>query len=203
MYKKLLKRFVDENEAVEKTPTAAALAHFTIMMDNATEHRDEFQETLSKAMFEEEPDREERVMAERKEIESAVSCEQIVRFMRRNTDPLNHHFLIRKALEFESEIVPDIIRRLKTSLNDRFIEVSVRILAQCERNVSEEMIACFDEIRNPYVQSVVLIMLGYTAEEAHIPWFIEKYGELKKRYPHETFYEGAYYGLVEMENRFY
>ena len=106
-------------------------------------------------------------------------------------------------MEFENEIVPEIIRRLKTSLNDGFIETSIRILARSKMEIAEELFGYFEDIRTPYAQSMVIVLLGFKADESYIPWFVEKYSKLKKRCPNESYHESAYYALCEMENRFY
>jgi len=95
------------------------------------------------------------------------------------------------------------VRRLKTNLNTGFIEISLQFLARSTIDVSEEIIGYFDEMRNPYAQSIALVLLGFKAKEKHIPWFIEKHDMLKKMYPRENYYQGAFYALTEMEGRFY
>lgn len=203
MNKKLLNQFFKRNTVEDETPTAQALAHFFLMMDNDLASIEKVNELLDKEMSENQPEREKEISNERSSIETATTYEEIVKIMRRNTDPLNQHILINKAMEFEDDIVPDIIKRLKTSLNTGFIETSIRILAKTKKDVAEELFGYFDDMRNPYAQSMVLILLGYKADEVHIPWFIEKYNEMKKLYPNENYCEGAYYALIEMENRFY
>ena len=204
MYQKLLDRFFKESEVKEdEVPSAPAFAHFYLTLENNPEANEKIQETLNEAVLKEKPEREKEALAEKAEIESATSSEQLVRIMRRNTDPLNQHILVDKAMEFEDEIIPDIVKRLKTSLNDGFIETAIRILTKSKKNVADELIGCFDDIRNPYAQSMILVMLGFKADEARIPWFIEKFKELKMRYPNESYCEGAYYALWEMESRFY
>lgn len=74
---------------------------------------------------------------------------------------------------------------------------------QSKIDVSEEIINYFDEMRSPYAKSIVLVMLGFKVDEKYIPWFIQKYNQLKTMYPHENYYKGAYYALIEMEDRFY
>jgi hypothetical protein len=166
-------------------------------------HFDTVVPIAEEVIFEGQPEREKKVMAERNEIEAAVDYEQVLRIARRNADPLNQRILVNKAMQFEDKIIQEIVKRLKTSLNIGFIETSIRILLRSEKNVAEELIGYFDEIRNPYAQSMVLILLGFKAAESHIPWVIEKYKELKKLYPDESYCEGAYYALSEMARRFY
>ena len=149
------------------------------------------------------PERIAEVIHGKEEIASAATPAEIIRIMRRKVDTLNRPALVEKAVEMEAEVVPEIVRRLKTNLNDEFIEVSLQFLVRSRIDVSEEIIGYFDEMRNPYAQSVVLVLLGFKADEKYIPWFIEKHDSLKKRYPRENYYQGAFYALTEMESRFY
>jgi len=92
---------------------------------------------------------------------------------------------------------------LKTSLNELFIELSTRVLAVCGKDISEELVKIYSETRSPYAQSMILVALGFKAEEKRIPWLIKKHKELKNLYPDESYCYGAYYAIYEMECRFY
>ena len=185
---------------LDATPPPAAHEHFRIKLlaENV-----QLQNIVDSAVLERLPKREEEIMAERNEIESAETCDQIIRLMRRGTDIMNQHLLVNKALEFEDEIIPLIIKMLKTSLNDLFIEVSIRILAVCKKDIADELAKIYDEVRSPYAQSMILVALGFKGAEGLIPWLIKKYNVLKQLYPNESHCYGAYYALFEMEKRFY
>ena len=205
MNKSLLDKFFKDNTTVksDKVASAPAMTHFEIRMEKHPDANTRLKERMGQAALQNQPERRAKVDAEKSEIESATDGGQIIRFMRRNIDPVNLHILVLKAMDFENEIVPEIVRMLKTSLNDNFIEMAVRVLARCETNITEDLIRCYDNIRNPYAQGMALVALGFRANEKYIPWFIEKYNELKKLYPKDSHCEGAYYALVEIENRFY
>jgi hypothetical protein len=204
MYQKLLDRFFKENAVKDKEiPSAAALAHFHIKLFLAPEDANEkIQGFMNDIVFKEQPKREGSVSAEKNDIESAATYEQIIKFMRGKTDPMNKQTLVKKALSFEDEIIPEIIRRLRTSLNTGFIEDATMILSICGKDIAEELIGYFDDVRSPYAQSMMLLVLGFKAEETHIPWLIEQYNKMKRLYPSETYYDGAYYALYEIEERF-
>ena len=203
MYEKLIDKFFKENKPSSDIPTAPALAHFQIFLEHNPESNEKIHSLMNDTVFENQPERKDAVMAEREEILAAKTADEIIRFMRKHTDSMNQHVLVDKAIEFESEILPDILRMLKTSLNSGFIETSVRILVKCEKNTADELIEYFDEMRNPYAQSMVLVALGFRAGEQDIPWVHDKYYILKKLYPDESYHDGAYYALYEMEGRFY
>lgn len=203
MYKKLLKQFFKENTTESDMPTAPALAHFHLSLDSNPEANEQIRAVMNEAIFSEQPGRQAEVMAERREIEAAETCEQVLRWMRRNTDTMNQHILVQKALLLEEEIVPELIRMLQTSHNTGFIETAIRVLAGSQADVAEALISQFAATRNPYAQAMTLVALGFKAGEARIPWLIDAYQKLKRLYPEESHCEGAYYALVEMDNRFY
>ena len=203
MNNELLDIFFKENTVDTKAPSAPAFAHFSITMELHPESNLKIHKFMNETVSKYQPERERKSSSERDEIESATTCEQILRFMRRNIDIGNRNSLVDKAMEFENEIVSEIVRMLKTSRNDSFIETAVRVLARSEIDVAEEMIGYFDDMSNPYAQSMILVLLGFKADESHIPWFIAKYSELKKNYPNESYCEGAYYALIEIEKRFF
>ena len=203
MSKILLDQFFKENKDGGGEPSAPALAHFHIKIENKPEALDKFQSKLNEKVFQYQPERKEKSLSEKNEIETASTGAQIIKIMRRQIDPANRHILVYKAAEYESEIVPELVRMLKTSANDVFIEMAVRVLAQSKINAADEMIGYYDDMRNPYAQSMVLVLLGFKAGETQIPWLIEKYDKLKKNYPNESYREGAYYALIEIGNRYY
>ena len=201
MHEDLIKWFFNENGlSREGAPPVAALEHFQIklLLENIP-----VEETLANTLREKLPGREEAVAAEKADIEAADTAEKLIRFMRKGTDILNQQFLVRRAVEFENDTVPEIIRMLKTSMNDLFIELSVRVLAACTLDIADELVELCDEVRGAYAQSMVLVALGFKASEQRIPWIVNKYSELKKAYPDEGFCYGAYFALYEMEARFY
>ena len=202
MKNKLLEKFFRTAEVDSETPSAAALANFQMSMDKNPEAFKEIHSVIDEEIFSLQPERGSEVAKEKAEIEAADGA-QVIHLMRRGIDHLNQELLIERAMLFENEIVPQIVKMLKTSLNDEFIETAVRVLAKSKKDIAEELIKNYGEMRNPYAQSLTLALLGFKAGEKDIEWFIEKYDELKRLYPDETYCEGAYYALCEIENRFY
>ena len=203
MDKKLLRKFLKTNEPTGDVPSAPAIAHFSIFLDSTPEGCEKMMEAMDSAVYELQPERKELVMLERGQILESKNADDILQFMRKHTDPMNQHILIGKACEFENELLPTIVKMLKTSLNDGFIETSIRVLAKCEKNVADELMECFDEIRNPYAKSMVLVMLGFRAPKTAVPWVLEQYYALKKTYADANFYDGAYHSLLELNSRFF
>ena len=184
----------------EDTPSRAAIEHFQIKLFlEKSPMLDAMDESFRKKLR----DREEAIETERITIRDATCADQIVKLMRRGADIMNQQYLLIRALEFEDEIISIITPMLKTSLNDIFIELSARFLAVCEKDTSEDLITMYDDVRGAFTKSMLLVSLGFKAEEKRIPWFIKKFNELKAEYTNEDYCYGAFYALIEMEERFY
>ena len=203
MYKELLDKFFRENKITDTMPSAQALAQFMMRMAANPEVESKLQNFMDETIYEHSPERIAEATPGKAEIAAASTSAEIIRIMRRDVDLLNRPALVEKAMEMEAEVVQEVVRRLKTNLNTGFIEISLQFLARSTMDVSEEIIEYFDEMRSPYAQSMALVLLGFKADEKHIPWFIEKHNAFKKLYPCENYYQGAFYALAEMEGRFY
>jgi hypothetical protein len=204
MYKKMIDDFFVTNGLHNPDfPSACTLANFKIRLMQNSEFSNRLKVITDKFVFDNQPQRKSTALTELAEINSVDSYEKITKLMRRDIDNVNYDALVMKALTFEEELIPDIIKRLKTSLNDAFIEIAIRILALSSLDIADDLLDCFDDIRNPYAQSMILVALGFKASEEHIPQIIEKYHQLKKRYPNETFSDGAIYALYEIEARLF
>ena len=202
MYKKMLGQFLEKNRPDSEMPTAAMLAHFNLKAFVAPESDDTrkaFEGLCEMTM----PERIEEAAAEKAEIEKVSEGSELVRIMRRKFDSLNQQAVISKAMELESDVVPDVLRRYRNNRVDEFIEIATQVLCKTKLDIAETIIGYYDEMPNPYGQSMALVLLGFKAEESRIPWLILKYHELKRSYPRESFHEGAWYGLLEMNERFY
>ena len=202
MYKEILDQFLNEYASESEIPTAAAIGHFVMKLET-TKSVDELKEIMHKEILEDQPEREKEITKEIAMFKAFTTGEQVVKAMRGKFDVLSRSALLEIAIELEHEVVPEVVRRLKTNLQDTFIEAAAMLLVKTSINVSEELIAYFDEVKNPFAKSTILLVLGFRAEEKHIPWVMEKYHEMKKTYRSEVFHEGAYYGLAEMYERFY
>ena len=203
MYKKQLEKFFAENKITDKIPSAQAIAHFMMRMSATPETDIGLRNVIDTVMQEQSPERFAEADPGKAEIAAATTPADIIRLMRREVDTLNRPALIDKAMEMEAAIVPDVVRRLKTNLSDGFIETAAQFLARSTMDFAEEIIGYFDEMHNPYAQSILLVLLGFKADEKHIPWLIEQHDKLKKLHPDENYCQGAHYALAETEGRFY
>ena len=202
MYEEFLYQFLEENKPENDVTTAAEIMYFllkAVVLPEGDEIRDALDGFHKKVM----PERIEEAAAEKEEIEKISSGKELVRFMRRKFDALNRYAVVKKAMELESEVVPDVLKRFRTNRMEEFIEIATLVLAKSKFDMVETMIGYYEEMPNPHGQSMVLLLLGFKADESRIPWLISKYRELKRRHPKGCFHEGAWYGLLEMEERYY
>jgi hypothetical protein len=148
-------------------------------------------------------ERKSKVDSEKKMLAAISEPNEIFSLMRKDIDGLNRALLIEKALEYEDDIFPNLIERFIRSDHDTLIENAVRFLAACKADCSDVLFARYDEIRSPYVKSLVCILLGFKSQESIIPWMMDQFQELKKNYPDEHYDQGPLMALNELHYRFY
>lgn len=136
-------------------------------------------------------------------IASLDSAEEVLHYMRKETSFVNAYLLMEKALKFEDEIYPSVMKMLKTTGNDHFIENATRFLSFCGRNPADELIYAFNEIRDMYMRSMIFVVLGFRAGEDAIPWIYLKYCDMMDEDTEDNlFSEGALVALYNMADRF-
>lgn len=127
----------------------------------------------------------------------------IFQLLRKNLDGANRPILVERALEFEDEILPMVVEKLVHSDHDTFINNAIRLLAWSEKDYSPLLLERYAKFRSPYVQSLVCLILGFRRKEDIVPWMLNKFFEIKKCYPDETYDQGPLLALHELSTRFY
>lgn len=198
MYRHLL-----SNEFFDANPCEASsvqrFIYSTILMDGIDELADKAvieSGLLGKA-------RMENLMREREQIRAARTPDEIIKFMRIKTEMANRRTLKEQALKYEAEVLPIIIDMLTRSYNDIFIENAIDFLARVKCDCAAQLLAIYADVRYPYAQSLICILLGYKAQEDAIPWMMDEYNRLKRLYPNENHAQGPLLALSEMAVRFY
>lgn len=198
MYRKLLNsKFFRDNPIVDMSPQRFVCL---IVFDEGLE------EATSEFMLNDIPLSDKRradISAEKAEIAKQDNPEAIFRLLRQPMDTLSRPALAAKALEYEDDIVPMIIEKLIRNDHDTFIENAITILARAKGNYSEQIRSRYPDFRSSYVKSLICIYLGYKAPEDVIPWMMERFFEMKKLYPEETYNQGPLLALCELEARYY
>jgi len=148
-------------------------------------------------------DRLEQITREKEQIQSEQNHEEVFQLLRKKIDGVNRVNLINKALEFEEVLLPMMMEKLIRSNHDIFIENSVRFLARSKTDYSSLLREKYAEIRSPYVKSLICLILGFKGAEDTIPWMLDRFFEVKKLYPGETYDQGPLLALHELNCRFY
>lgn len=190
MYSNIInKRFFKENEIEELT-----VQQFVYVQIDIPELVDIADEYVKKII--------NRGEQERLEIIKEEDPDKIIRYLRGKCDNINHIILHKKVLENEEQFLPKIINMIKNTGNDVFIEHASKIIAKCKNNYSKELLEFIDEIRYPYALSLICITLGFIGEEDVIPVMYNKYLDLKKLYPNESYNQGPLLALYKLADRF-
>lgn len=198
MYRKLLnKRFFQDNPCEESSVQRFVYSYLSY---------DGIEQAANEILLEHmalEPERLEKIGTEKAMIEVQDDPEILLQLLRKKIDTLNQTTLLDKVLEHELDILPKVADKLIRSDHDTFIENAVRLLAKSEVDYSSILQERFDEIRSPYVKSLVCIIMGFRSDEVIIPWMMAQFELFKRLYPHDSFDQGALLELYELNARFY
>ena len=136
------------------------------------------------------PERKAKIKEEQEKISRLETGEEVVKFIRGDYDVLNQTLLCKKALTMQAEVMPPLLRRFKTSLQDRVTEVTVYILGHAEREYVDQLIEMYSEIRSPYAQSMACLALGVQKREDELPFLLREYERFKREYPAKRYCQG-------------
>lgn len=186
MDKKLLPKNFFRDNPLDKM-SAPLVAHFSMTAG--------FNEKLQAAMWdilegELDPERKAKIKAEQEEIPRLETGEAVVKFIRNDYDVVNRDRLCKKALTMQAEVVPPLLRRFKTSLQDSVTETTVYILSYADWEYVDQLIAMYPEIRSPYAQSMACVALGVQEREDTLPLLLREYERFKREYPEESYCQG-------------
>ena len=134
-----------------------------------------------------EDERKAQILADKDAVERLSSGEDVVAYMRKKHDNVADPLFCKKAMTLEAEAAPLIVKRYKTSAQDRFIELAFRILAKADKKYAEQLFREYKEIRNPYAQAMACLLFGEQAMEVAVPLLMQEYKRFKQSYPNESF----------------
>lgn len=175
------KSFFKKNP-LDKVSTAA-IADFSL----TAQFNDRLQQELDKIISERIPDeRQLRAAKDKEEVEKLDSGEAVVAYMRKEHDNLADPMFCKKALTLEAEAAPLIVKRYKTTAQDRFVELAFRILAKSDKKYTRQLFEEYREIRGPYAQAMACLLFGEQEMEEAIPLLMKEYERFKKEYPDES-----------------
>lgn len=198
MYKKLLtKKFFKDNPYLENS--VQRFIYSTLLYEELEDLANKI--TIEQGLLSDE--RLEQITREKEMIQAEQDAERIFQLLRKETEMINRSVLIKKALKFEEVLLPMVVEKLIRSCHDIFIENSIELLAKSKKDYTPLLKERYAEIRNPYAQSLVCLVLGLRGTESTIPWMLDRFFEMKRLYPDETYDQGPLFALHELNCRFY
>ena len=186
----LPKHFFEDNPLNEFS--TAMLTHFraiTLIMP-------ELYEQVNKAVVPGmEKSRYEQYIEEKECIMNLNNADDIVSYMRKIKDPANSSLLIQKAIEYQEEVVPLVLKRICKSGHDVFIENAVMLIANADIKYTEQLYAIFPDIRNTYARSELCIVFGVKKKTEYTQLLMEQYKKVKEERPDKDYEQGPLLAL--------
>ncbi len=136
-------------------------------------------------------------------IEQTNDLDDLFQLLRKRLTSLAHTKLQKRVLLFGNQLMPQLIDWFIRSSNPAFIENAVAILARSQTNYTAVLCQRYAEIKSPYVESMVCLLLGLRGELDLIPFLIACYTRLSTSYPDQTYHQGPLVALHELRYRFY
>lgn len=195
-YNQLPKGFFAKNRLIQLS--AANIAYFSMT--------DKFDERLENEIFdlakrEMSPQRLDKINREREKISRLETGEEFVRFMRSEYDISNRSRLCKRALTMQAAVIPPMLNRFRTSMQETFIEAAVHILAHAEQCYVDQLKALYPEIRNSYAQSMACLVFGIQKQEDTLPLLLAEYRRMQQDYPAESLCQGPLLAIYILYNK--
>lgn len=197
----LLKQFFEENPLEDFS--AALLTHFQMTAITMSSLNEQIDEVVIPTM---EKSRYEQYQIERECIMGLNRAEDIVSYMRKIKDPSNSALLIQKALEYQDDVIPLVLKKICTSGYDVFIENAAILLANADEKYTEQLYAIFSDIRNTYARSELCIVFGVKKRAEYAQLLMEQFNQIKEERPDKTYEQGpllALHLIYEEKNTYF
>ena len=195
-YNQLPKGFFKKNPLDQLS--AANIAYFSITAGFDEDLENEVFDLARKKM---DAQRLDKINREREEIPHLETGEDFVRFMRSDYDIVNRHMLCKRALTMQQIVIPPMLHRFCTSMQDMFIETAVYILAHAEQSYVEQLKSLYPKIRDPYAQSMTCLVFGIQKQEDTLPLLLAEYQRLQKEFPEENLDQGPLLAIYILYNK--
>ena len=166
--------------------SAALLADFKLTM----EENDPLQTQFEEVVLSMKPHPHEKELQRDREIIAKMdSGEAVVAYMRQEHNGLADADFHKKALTLAAEAMPLILRRYKTSWQDRFIEHAFCLFAKSDPVYGERLFREYREIRNPYAQADACLLFGELGMKETVPFLMQEYERFQREFPDESFHQ--------------
>lgn len=187
---KLPKHFFEDNPLNELS--TALLTHFRMITITMSDLNEQINEIVIPVM---EKSRYEQYMAEKESIINLNKAEDIVSYMRKIKDPSNSSILIQKAVEYQKDVMPLVLKRICTSGHDVFIENAATLFANADIKYTEQLYDVFPDIRNAYARSKLCIVFGVNKKTEYTQLLMEEFNKMKEERPYEDYEQGPLLAL--------
>lgn len=186
----LPKYFFEDNPLMDLS--AALLTHFRIITLMMQELNEQINEIVVPAM---EKSRYEQYIAEKEGIMNLNKAEDIISYMRKIKDPSNISLLIQKALEYQDDLIPLVLERLRKSGHDVFIENAAILIANADEKYTEQLYEIFPDIRNAYARSELCVVFGVKKKMEYTQLLMEQFKKIKEERPDADYEQGPLLAL--------
>ncbi len=186
----LPKHFFEDNPLSEIS--AAKLTHFEMITNTMTDLYDEVNNAIISGM---EKSRYEQYMAEKDHIMNLNRAEDIVSSMRKFKDPVNSGVLLQKALDYQNEVMPLVLKKICTSGYDIFIERAAILFANADEKYTKQLYDIFPDIRNTYARSELCIVFGVRKKAEYTQLLMEQFKKIKEERPDTDYEQGPLLAL--------
>lgn len=187
---RLPKHFLDDNPLNDIS--AASLTHFKMLTVTMSELNEQVNKVVISGM---EKSRYDQYISEKECIMNLKNAEDIVSYMRKLKDPSNSSLLIQKAIEYQDDVIPLVLKRICKSGHDVFIENAAILIANADIKYTEELYAVFPDIRNAYARSELCIVFGVKKKAEYTQLLMEQFKKIKEERPDKDYEQGPLLAL--------
>lgn len=125
--------------------------------------------------------------AELKYIAELSSPEEIVNYMRKIKSIANVPQIIEKALAYEAEAMPLVLKKYLTNGTDIFIETAGKAFVKADVKYAHSLRSQYADIRNYYARAVACLVFGIKEMHEEKEFLYQEYLKMKAEYPKENF----------------
>lgn len=172
--------------------STALMTHFRMLTITMSELNEQINEMVVPRM---EKSRYDQYMTEKECIENLRNAEDIVSYMRKVKDSNNISLLIQKAIAYQDDVMPLVLKRICKSGHDVFIENAAILIANTDIKYTEELYAVFPDIRNAYARSELCIVFGVKKKIEYTQLLMEQFRKIKEERPDEDYEQGPLLAL--------
>ena len=187
---KVTRQFFRDNP-MEDIPLAQVI-DLRIRMFEMEKARTELNEIADSLKPQEQLDAEAQQIAA---VQAVHTPDELINLMRKIKGTICHEEFTRKALSMEEEALPKIVERFCRNMTDCFLEASEMIFFYADRKYLDELLANYKEIRSPYAQSIVCLLIGMAEYKDVDEFLMNEYQRFKKDYPDEIYSQFPLYAL--------